>query len=586
MQTKLAGIGISPGIAAGRAHLWHPGESDVPRYRVPKAQVGDEIARFDAALGSVRADLEAMKAQERGRPGAAEITAFIDLYLQLLNDELIADKPKRTISARGQNAEWALKEQVDEIGEHFRRVEDPYLRERGGDIVHVMNRVLTAMAGGARPPSKKPDRRAGRARILIAKELDPADVIELKRRGYEGFATDSGGPTSHAAILARSMGIPALAGLGESLAKVREGERVIIDADANALIINADPAAMRDAKARMESSSAAQKNRRPKKSPPIVKSQDGAEVSLQANIEFPAEAEAARREGADGIGLFRTEFLFLNRDDEPDEEEQFEIYRALLREMSPLPVTFRTLDLGADKMPGGRTESAAANPALGLRAIRYCLAEPQIFLSQLRALYRAAKFGRLQILLPMLSHPSEMTQAANFIAAARTQVAAADSAPDAERILAAVPIGGMIEVPASVFIMPALARQLDFFAIGTNDLIQYTLAIDRGDEKLAPLYDPLHPAVLRLLSMTVSQAKRQKREVALCGEIAGDANFTRLCLCLGLRRFSMSSHQIPAVREAVAEADIKRLLPLAKRVARAQTPESARAALAELNAVR
>ena len=310
MQTKLAGIGISPGIAAGRAHLWHPGESDVPRYRVPKAQVGDEIARFDAALGSVRADLEAMKAQERGRPGAAEITAFIDLYLQLLNDELIADKPKRTISARGQNAEWALKEQVDEIGEHFRRVEDPYLRERGGDIVHVMNRVLTAMAGGARPPSKKPDRRAGRARILIAKELDPADVIELKRRGYEGFATDSGGPTSHAAILARSMGIPALAGLGELLAKVREGERVIIDANANALIINAEPAAMRDAKARMESSSAAQKNRRPKKSPPIVKSQDERKFRCRPTLNFPLKPKPPDAKARTESGFFAPNFYF------------------------------------------------------------------------------------------------------------------------------------------------------------------------------------------------------------------------------------------------------------------------------------
>ena len=578
------GVGLSPAAAVGRLHARNPGESEVPRYRVPQSKIAAEVERFESALAQVRADLDALRAHSAGMPGAAEIGAFIGLYRAMLDDSEIAEKPREAVISRRCNAEWALKESADAIGENFRRIEDPYLRERGNDIAHVVSRVLLAMKSRAAQSSAPPPAPAsGKGRILVARELSPAEVVEIVRAGYAGFITESGGATSHTAILARGMGVAAAA-VPDALAALPVGARALVDGERGEVVVNPPPAL---ARSRLAEISALKKTsgRHSKKRPQKARTRDGVEVSLEANMEFPDEAEAALAAGADGVGLFRTEFLFLNRNDLPDEEEQFEIYRDVVSRMAPLPVTFRTLDIGADKIPlgdlGGGGFGEEANPALGVRAIRQCLAAPEMFLTQLRALLRAAataKNGGVRILLPMVSHPGEMAQAEILLEHAAEQLRSAN------RPAGAAQAGAMIEVPASVFIMRDLSRRAAFFSVGTNDLIQYTMASDRGEEKLSKLHDPLHPAVLQLVSMAIGNARRAGRPIILCGEAAGEARLTRLMLCLGLTRLSMNAAQIPAVREAVERANCGALAFLSRKILKAETPDLAAEILAEMNA--
>ena len=600
-----AGVGLSPSLAQGRLHARHPGESEVPRYRVPKSGVEMEAERFDSALAQVRADLDALRAHSRGMPGAAEIGAFIGLYRALLDDPEIAEKPRLAVLSRRCNAEWALKESADAIGENFRRIEDPYLRERGNDISYVVSRILRAMR--SRAPEAKPAATSGKGRIMVAHELSPAEVVEIARAGYEGFVTESGGATSHTAILARGMGVAAAA-IPDALSALPFGERAMVDGERGEVIVH-PPSGLfrrREAEIRAAHKPAARHSRR---RPQRARALDGAEISLEANMEFPDEAEAALAAGADGVGLFRTEFLFLNREELPGEEEQFETYRDVVSRMSPLPVTFRTLDIGADKIPTAETGTGEeANPALGVRAIRQCLAAPEMFLTQLRALLRAAgaaealrkkrgassssasrrgggrgleeedgREGGVRILLPMVSHPGEMAQAEILLEHAAEQLRSAN------RELGRAAAGVMIEVPASVFIMRDLSRRASFFSVGTNDLIQYAMASDRGEEKLSKLHDPLHPAILHLLSSAIGNARRAGRPVTLCGEAAGEPRLTRLMLCLGLTRLSMNAAQIPAVRAEVERADRDRLAPFARKILKAETPDAAAEILAEMN---
>ena len=594
-----AGVGLSPSLAQGRLHARHPGEAEVPRYRVPKAQVAREAERFDSALAQVRADLDALRAHSRGMPGAAEIGAFIGLYRALLDDPEIAEKPRAAVLSRRCNAEWALKESADAIAENFRRIEDPYLRERGNDISYVVSRVLLAMK--SRAPGAAPAPASGKGRILVARELSPAEVVEIVRAGYAGFVTESGGATSHTAILARGMGVAAAA-IPEALTALPFGERALVDGARGEVVVHPSPGLLRAREAEIR---AAQKPtvRHSRRRPQRARTLDGVEISLEANMEFPDEAESALAAGADGVGLFRTEFLFLNRKDLPGEDEQFEIYRDVVSRMSPLPVTFRTLDIGADKIPTAETGvGEEANPALGVRAIRQCLAAPEMFLTQLRALLRAAGAaeslrkkrpasaaaaaaqrtesgggGGVRILLPMVSHPGEMAQAEILLGHAAEQLRAAN------RESARAAAGVMIEVPASVFIMRDLSRRASFFSIGTNDLIQYAMASDRGEEKLSKLHDPLHPAILHLLSGAIGNARRAGRPVTLCGEAAGEPRLTRLMLCLGLTRLSMNAAQIPAVRAEVERTDQSRLDPHARRILKAETPAAAAEILREIN---
>ena len=575
VMQKTYGVGIGDVAAFGEAHIRLPGESDVPRYRITAAQTAAECARFEKALGDTRAELDALGKRASQLPGAAEIEPFIALYRNLLDDPEICIKPREIIRRRRINGEWALKERVDLIRANFRRIEDAYFRERGRDIDHVMRRLLTAMTGGAhnKKTNGKDNKRSRTAEIVVAEDLDPASVINLRQQGCRGFITEAGGGMSHTAIVARSLGIPALVGAAGALAAAQNGDMIIIDPRQDVAIIRPDNAVLENYKR------AKTKTKKPPKhirTSGGAKTKDGETILLETNIEFPGEVGEALRLGADGIGLFRTEFVFLNRDSPPSEDEQFEIYRDVLRRTAPLPVVFRTVDLGADKINAADVEHrrAGANP-LGLRAIRYCLAAPELFLDQLRALLRAfadAGNGAGKILLPMLSAPAELAQTTTLINHAREQLRALRKldAPSPQ-------LGAMIEVPAAVFVMRAFARHLEFFSVGSNDLVQYTLAVDRGDEKLTALSDPLHPAILRLLATTTDNARRANKPVTLCGEIAGDPALTPLLLALGFRRLSMNISQLASVRDVVRGENIGALAATRRRLLAAPTPEAARA---------
>jgi len=569
----LHGAGVSGGIAIGRAHLVSTARLEVAHYEVAPQEIETELERFDRAIAQVQGELAALQA---GIPAGApaEMKAILSLHAMLLNDANLSTVPRNLIRNRRCNAEWALILQMDYLASQFEEMEDPYLRERKQDIVQVVERVLKAMLGTGHAPSAPSHEED---LIVVAHDLSPAEMILFKQHRYAGFVTDLGGVTSHTAIVARSLNIPAIVGLHHARSMIREGEPLIVDGREGVLIVNPGGQVLDEYRERsrlLEIERQKLKRLRNARSATM----DGAAVELQANIELPQDVEEAREAGAAGIGLFRSEFLFLNRDDLPSEDEQFEAYREVADAMSGRPVTIRTLDLGADKSING-ADRAGPNPALGLRAIRFCLAEPQMFLTQLRAILRASRYGKIRLLIPMLAHAHEVEQTLAAVRHAKEML-------DGQRIPydRRIAIGGMVEVPAAALSLKYLARDLDFLSIGTNDLIQYTLAIDRTDDAVAHLYDPLHPAVLQLVAQTIRSAKRAKTPVAVCGEMAGDAAMTRLLLGFGLREFSMHPAQLLAIKQQVLRTRIGEVEALAGRVCRAHDPAKARALLARLNA--
>jgi len=569
----LHGASVSAGIAIGQAHLISTARLEVAHYEVAPPEIAAELERFDRAIAHVQGELTALQASiPAGAP--AEMKAILSLHAMLLKDANLSTVPRTLIRNRRCNAEWALILQMDYLSSQFDEMEDPYLRERKQDIVQVVERVLKAMLGtGHAPPEPSHEEDL----IVVAHDLSPADMILFKQHRYAGFATDLGGVTSHTAIVARSLNIPAIVGLHHARSMIREGEPLIVDGLEGVLIVNSGRQVLEEYRERsrlIEIERQKLKRLRSARSATL----DGSVVELQANIELPQDVEEAREAGAAGIGLFRSEFLFLNRDDLPSEDEQFEAYREVADAMDGRPVTIRTLDLGADKSING-ADRGGPNPALGLRAIRFCLAEPQMFLSQLRAILRASHYGKIRLLIPMLAHAHEVEQTLTALRHARETLD--DQKIPYDRRIA---IGGMIEVPAAALSLKYLARNLDFLSIGTNDLIQYTLAIDRTDDAVAHLYDPLHPAVLQLIAQTIRGAKRAKTPIAVCGEMAGDAAMTRLLLGFGLREFSMHPAQLLAIKQQVLRTRIKEVEALAARVGRTHDPAKARALLAKLNA--
>ncbi|HET7199744.1 MAG TPA: phosphoenolpyruvate--protein phosphotransferase [Burkholderiales bacterium] len=569
----LHGAGVSGGIAIGHAHLVSTARLEVAHYEIGAQEIDAEIDRFDAAIAQVQGEFAALQASVP-TSGPTEMKAILNLHAMLLNDSNLSAVPRELIRNRRCNAEWALMQQLDYVVAQFEEMEDSYLRERKQDIVQVVERVLAAMLGtGHAPvaPSHEEDL------IVVAHDLSPADMILFKQHRYAGFVTDLGGVTSHTAILARSLAIPAIVGLHHARGMIREGETLIVDGREGVLIVNPGETVLaeyRERGRRIETEREKLKRLRTARSATM----DGASVELQANIELPQDVEEAAEAGAMGIGLFRSEFLFLNRDDLPSEDEQFEAYRKVADEMHGRPVTIRTLDLGADKSING-ADRGGPNPALGLRAIRFCLAEPQMFLTQLRAILRASRHGKVRLLVPMLAHAHEVEQALAAVRQAK-EMLDDQKIPYDRRIQ----IGGMIEVPAAALSLPYFLKKLDFLSIGTNDLIQYTLAIDRTDDTVAHLYDPLHPAVLQLIAQTIRSAKRAGTPVAVCGEMAGDALMTRLLLGFGLREFSMHPAQLLAIKHEVLRTRVKDVEKAAERVSREHDPAKARALLAKLNA--
>ena len=586
MGREVHGIGVARGIAIGRAHLLAPSELDVRHFNIERRDLVQHVARLNNAFSVVRAEIDALR--DHVAPGApSEVRAFLDLHRLILDDALLSDAPRDLVRAKLINAEWALTIQLEEVCRQFDAIEDEYFRTRSQDVRQVVERVLKALAG-ARPATATVPKKSetDEPLVLIAHDLAPTEMLELKERddaALAGFVTELGGPTSHTAILARSLGLPAIVGATNARAVVSEGMWVIIDAEAGRLIVDPDNAELARYRALLKQQHEHATQLRKLKGR-IARTTDGVPIELMANIEMPHDARDALDAGADGIGLFRSEFLFMNRDDLPSEDEQFEAYASVARAMKGKPVVIRTLDIGADKVlnPAARDTLGMAhgkpteesNPALGLRAIRYCLAYPELFLTQLRAILRASSVGTVRILVPMLAHVHEIDQAMAFVARAKEQLKERKQKFDAR-----VPVGGMIEVPAAALSLPAFVKRLKFLSLGTNDLIQYTLAIDRADAAVAHLYDQLHPAVLQLVARTIKIGEKAHVPTAVCGEMAGEVEMTTLLLGMGLRQFSMHPAQILGVKERVLQTSRSAAIQLAARVLRADDPLEVRRTL-------
>ncbi len=577
MNFVLHGHSVSPGITIGHAHLVSSARMEVAHYEVPEPGLEYEVARFDAAVGKVREELlEVGKQIPADAP--AEFSAFVDLHAMILNDPSLSVVPKTLIRERRCNAEWALIQQMESLVAQFDEIDDPYLKERKADITQVVERVLKALLG--RPGTVEPNLSEEKQLIVVAHDLSPADMLLFKQHAFGGFVTDVGGVTSHTAILARSLNIPAIVGLHHARHMIRENDLLVVDGLQGVLIVNPDVIVLAEYQLKQSQHELEKKKLKRLKSTPAA-TLDGVPVELFANIELPQDMPEVLENGAQGIGLFRSEFLFMNRKDLPGEEEQFEAYREVTRAMEGKPVTIRTLDIGADKalQTTGSEAYAMPNPALGLRAIRYCLSEPQMFLAQLRAILRASHYGKIRLLIPMLAHGHEIDQTLALIKEAKASLDASGEPYDK-----AIPVGGMIEIPAAALALPMFMRKLGFLSVGTNDLIQYTLAIDRTDDAVAHLYDPLHPAVLQLVAQTISRANRAGVPVAVCGEMAGDPHLTRLLLGLGLRNFSMHPAQLLAVKERVLKTSIADIQPMAARVLRSTDSRRTQELLLKLNA--
>ncbi|SAK61212.1 phosphoenolpyruvate-protein phosphotransferase [Caballeronia arationis] len=557
MSFTLHGIPVSRGIAIGRAYLIAPAALDVDHYLIEPDQIGAEIERFHAAQELVHAELDALR-DDLAADAPSEMGAFINVHSMILNDAMLVQETIDLVRTRRYNVEWALTEQLEILSRHFDDIEDEYLRERKADIEQVVERVLKALAGAPSTASLVAHNAASNGHnemIVVAHDIAPADMLQFKTQAFKGFVTDLGGRTSHTAIVARSLGIPASVGVQQASVLIRQNDLIIVDGDHGIVIVDPAPIVLEEYSYRQSEKVLEQRKLQRLKFSP-TQTLDGTKIELCANIELPDDAQTAVEAGAMGVGLFRTEFLFMNHKDRlPEEEEQFEAYKRAIELMNGRPVTIRTIDVGADKpldsMSGDGYETAP-NPALGLRAIRWSLSEPQMFMTQLRAILRASAFGQAKILIPMLAHAQEIDQTLDLIQEAKRQLDDAGIAYDPN-----VQVGAMIEIPAAAIAVRLFLKRLDFLSIGTNDLIQYTLAIDRADNAVAHLYDPLHPAVLNLIAFTLREANRAGVPVSICGEMAGDPTVTRLLLGLGLTEFSMHPSQLLVVKQEILRSNLK-----------------------------
>ena len=539
MGIVLHGVAAGKGIAIGRAHLVVRGHEEVPQYDLAENEIAAETARFEAAIKTTRRQLEQIRSTiPENAP--TELGAFISLHLMLLTDVTLSREPLDIIEEQHINAEWALKIQTDRLSQQFDAINDEYLRTRKQDMLQVVERIHNNLAGSGNELNL--DANLLDDTILIAHDLSPADTVHLKEQRVTAFVTDAGGPTSHTAILGRSLDIPSVIGLRNARQLISEHEWVIVDG---------------------------------------INGEDGTQIELYANIENAEDIKALHKFGADGVGLFRSEYLYLNRDTLPDEEEQYGVYADIVKKMKGKPLTIRTVDLGVDKNPRwfgqNGTPNGSLNPALGLTGIRLCLAEPVMFRTQMRAVLRAAAHGPVKMMWPMITSVSELKQCLTHLETARRQLI------EREETFGEVSTGCMIEIPSAALTVSSLLKLVDFISIGTNDLIQYTLSVDRGDDAVSYLYQPAHPAVLRLLAHIIRTANRMNKTVSLCGEMAGDTTFTRLLLGIGLRSFSMNTNNLLAVKDIVIHSHIDRLEQEILRILRNEDPDKADKLLKQLN---
>jgi phosphotransferase system enzyme I (PtsI) len=579
MSIQFFGMPVSRGVAIGRAVLVASSRVDVAHYFITPDRVEAEVARLRHARDTVAAELGVMQ-RDLPEDAPAELSALLDVHLMLLHDDALIGATRHWIVDRHYNAEWALSAQLEVLARQFDEMEDDYLRERKADLEQVVERMLRAMSRDLGAADHVEHSAVLAARdfagedplVLVANDVAPADMIQFKRSVFTGFITDVGGRTSHTAIVARSMDIPAVVGAREASRLIRPDDWVVIDGDAGIVIVDPSPIVLEEYRFRQRQSELERARLNRLRHTPAV-TLDGQPVELLANIEQPGDAGVAVEAGAVGVGLFRSEFLFMNRGaDLPGEDEQYEAYRDAVLAMRGLPVTIRTVDVGADK-PLDRMSvlelrhEHVLNPALGLRAIRWSLSEPGMFRQQLRAILRASAHGRVRMLIPMVAHLSEVKMTLEALARARQQL------DDAGRAYAPVELGAMIEVPAAALSLSQFLRYFDFVSIGTNDLIQYTLAIDRADDAVSHLYDPWHPAVIGLIAAVIASANAAGKGVSVCGEMAGDPAFTELLLAMGLRSFSMHPAQIPSIKQRILRADTRRLSGALARVLSADNPQ-------------
>lgn len=553
MTVALHGTGVSRGIAIGNVHIIERDQLEIVEYQVTGDALVSEVSRLQDAVTRAKQQLRAIR-DHIPRSTSADIAAFIDTHLLMLDDAALTQEPFRLIRENGCNAEWALKMQRDALVAAFEEIDDPYLRTRRDDVDHVVNRIQRILLKHAPLPHEEPDNRLN-GYIVLADDLTPADTVLMQHQGIVAFITESGGPTSHTAILARSLGIPAVISLHNALSYIEEADLIVIDGTRGTVLVDPDNRILDFYRKQQEEDIRYYSGLSRLKEGPAM-TRDGITVELMANIELPRDFETVREVGANGVGLYRTEFLYMNRETPPDEEEHYRTYLEVLGKLNGLPLTIRTLDLGADKqVDGGRQGGPVqSNPALGLRAVRLCLKEPALFRPQLRAIFRASAHGTIRLMIPMLSGLQEMLQVLNLIEEIKAELDTDNIEFDRD-----TPVGGMIEVPAAAICADIFADHLDFLSIGTNDLIQYTIAIDRVNDEVNYLYDPLHPAVLRLINTTLQAGEKANIPVAMCGEMAGESQYAALLLGLGLRQFSVHPASLLELKKIISETSIGEL---------------------------
>ena len=553
MTMLLNGSGVSKGVGIGPVHLFEHGKDEVTHYKITASRVRSEIARFNRAHKLAVAHLKNVR---KLIPGDApeEIAAFIDSHLLMIADVPLKQAPIHIIEEQLCNAEWALDMQKKKLVQVFDEMKDSYLKTRRNDVEHIIRLIQQALekdkvANGKQSQVEQAKQLKGC--IIVSDDLAPADTIMFEHRKIGGFVTEYGGTTSHTAILARSLGIPAIVAVPNVRNLLCENETIIIDGKTGVLIASADKKTIQSYQRQIKDEKAHQKQLAVLKNKP-TRSRDGVDIRLMTNIELSEEVRVFKHSGAEGVGLYRTEFLYIDRYKEVSEDEHFVAYKKILRAAADKPVTIRTLDLGAEKEFDPDYEGPLApNPALGLRAIRRSLKNPELFLQQLRAILRASVYGEARILIPMLTSINELEQIIELYELAKRQLK-----DKKRRFKTNIKIGGMIEVPAAALAAETFARRLDFLSIGTNDLIQYALAIDRIDEEVNYLYNPLHPGVLNMISIVLEAGQRLNVPVAMCGEMAGDSRYTTLLLAMGLREFSVHPNNLLEIKQIIMDSDV------------------------------
>ena len=579
MSIVLHGVAAGKGIAIGQAHLITRGTAEVPQYDVSDDLIDAEAARFDAAIKATRKELEQLRsAIPENAP--TELGAFISLHLMLLTDVTLSREPVDILKEQKINAEWALKQQSDKLAAQFDSIEDDYLRERKQDMLQVVRRIHNNLVGQSNDLNLNEG--LFEDTILIAHDLSPADTVLFKEQRITAFVTDVGGPTSHTAILGRSLDIPSVIGLHNARRLITENETVIVDGINGVLIIDPDEVVLNEYR-RLAREYRLHKRELNKLKKTAATTADGINIELLANIESAEDIKALHNFGADGVGLFRSEFLYLNRDNMPTEDEQYEVYAGIVKKLKGKNITIRTVDLGVDKNPRwfgqNSTPNGSLNPALGLTGIRLCLAEPVMFRTQMRAILRAAAHGPVRMMWPMITSLSEVRQCLIHLDTAQRQLTERGEA------FGDVGVGCMIEIPSAALTVGSILKLVDFISIGTNDLIQYILSVDRGDDSVSHLYQPGHPSVLKMLQHVIRTANRMEKDVSVCGEMAGDTAFTRILLGMGLRRFSMNPNNILSVKNIILHSNAGQLEGDTAKVIRCEDEEKSEKLIKQINSV-